>query len=297
VTQKACSNCGHPLSEYARFCPNCGQDVTTPTGTVMLATTASEAPFASDEPEDEQPNWRAIEGLAIFLIAIIATVVISLPLGFVLRPLSNCDSLPTAAAQTCLNHRDLLLALTTGVNELALLVSVVLWVRLVHKRRPRALGFKSFTPANVGMGVAIGVAGLFVAGIISIVQASIIQSFTHRTVEAPKQISLQHNPQAIALVIIGISVVLLAPLAEEAFFRGFIFRRLAQRYRIGIAVALSAAIFGLAHLIPLIMLPIFGLGVLLASIVRARKSIVPSIFAHMTFNGIQIAILIARKQY
>jgi len=31
--------------------------------------------------------------------------------------------------------------------------------------------------------------------------------------------------------------------------------------------------------------------------VRARKSIVPSILAHMTFNGIQIAILIARKQY
>ncbi len=296
MTQKACSNCGHPLSENARFCPNCGHDVTTPAGTVMLAT-AADAPPASDEPEDEQPNWRAVEGLAIFLIAIIATVVISLPLGFALRPLSNCGSLPTAAAQTCLNHRDLLLALTTGVNELALLVSVLLWVRLVHKKRPRALGFKSFTPANVGIGVAIGVAGLFVAGIISIVQSAIIQSFTHKTVEAPKQISLQHNPQTIALVIIGISVVLLAPLAEEAFFRGFIFRRLAQRYRAGIAIAISAAIFGLAHLIPLIMLPIFGLGILLASIVRARKSIVPSIFAHMTFNGIQIAILIARKQY
>ena len=296
MTQKACSNCGHALSESARFCPNCGEDVTQPSGTVMLATAAG-APAASDEPEDEQPRWRALEGLAIFLISVIATVVISLPLGFALRPLSNCGSLPATAAQTCLNHRDLLLVLTTGVNELALLITVLLWVRFAHKQRARALGFKDFTPANVGMGVAIGIAGLFVAGIISLVQAAIIQSFTHKTVEAPKQISLQHSPQMITIIILAVSVVLITPFAEEAFFRGFIFRRLAQRYRAGIAIATSAAIFALAHVIPLIMLPIFGLGVLLASIVRARKSIVPSILAHMTFNGIQIAILIARKQY
>jgi membrane protease YdiL (CAAX protease family) len=295
VTQKACSNCGHPLSESARFCPHCGQDVTTETGTVMLATEV--APPASDEPEDERPRWRALEGLAVFLIAVIATGIFAGVLVVFLRPLTDCGSLPALQGASCLDHRDLLFALTTGFNEVALLVTVLLWVRLVHRQRPRALGFKSFTPANVGIGVAIGIAGLFVAGIISLVQASIIQGFTHKTVEAPKQISLQHNPQVLTLVILAVSVVLITPFAEEAFFRGFIFRRLAQRHRVGIAIVISAAIFGLAHLIPLIMLPIFGLGVLLASIVRARKSIVPSIFAHMTFNGIQIAILLARKQY
>ena len=297
MTQKACSNCGHPLSEYARFCPNCGQDVTTETGTVLLATDVAPVPAAGDEPADEQPRWRAVEGLAIFLISLIPGVVISVLIGLALRPISNCGSLPQVQAATCLNHRDILFALSTGLQELSLLVTVLLWVRLVHKQRPRALGFKSFTPANVGIGVAVGLAGIFVAGIISLIQASIIQSFTHKTVEAPKQISLQHNPQTVAIAIIAVSVVLLAPLAEEAFFRGFIFRRLAQRYKVGIAIVVSAAIFGLSHLIPLIMLPIFGLGVLLAAIVRARKSIVPSIFAHMTFNGIQIVILIARKQY
>ena len=260
----------------------------------MLASNIAPEP---DEPEEDQPNWRAIEGLAIFLISLIPAVIVSVLIGLALRPISDCGSLPQTQAATCLNHRDLVLAISTGLQELALLVTVLLWVRLVRKKRPRALGFKDLTPANVGIGVAIGLAGLFVAGIIALLQARIIQSFTHKTVEAPKQISLQHNPQTIALVIIAFSVVVLAPLAEEAFFRGFIFRRLAQRYKVGIAVVISAAIFGLAHLIPLIMLPIFGLGVLLASIVRARKSIVPSIFAHMTFNGIQIAILISRRQY
>ena len=88
------------------------------------------------------------------------------------------------------------------------------------------------------------------------------------------------------LVIVGISVIAITPFAEEAFFRGFIFRRLGQRYRLGWAVVLSAAIFAVLHLIPFIMLPIFALGALLASIVYARKSLFPSVFAHMTFNAI-----------
>ncbi|TML76497.1 MAG: CPBP family intramembrane metalloprotease [Actinobacteria bacterium] len=113
-----------------------------------------------------------------------------------------------------------------------------------------------------------------------------MQSFTHSPVETPKQISLQTHPAVSVLVIVGISVIGITPFAEEAFFRGFIFRRLGQRYRLGWAVVLSAAIFAVLHLIPFIMLPIFALGALLASIVYARKSLFPSVFAHMTFNAI-----------
>ena len=239
-----------------------------------------------EDPELQEVNWRAVEGFAIFVIAIIVTFVVTVPLSILLRPISNCGSLDTQAAQTCFNHRDLLMALLIGVNEAALLLTVLLWVRWVHKKPPRALGFKSLTPANAGLGVLIGLGGLFVAGIISAALTSVVQNVTHRTVEAPKQISLQQNPSHLALVIVGLSVIVLAPLAEEAFFRGFVFRGLLKWLRPGWAIVLSAAIFGVLHFIPLIMLPIFGLGVLLASIVRARKSLVPSIFAHATFNAV-----------
>lgn len=280
---RACSNCGHPLSEDARFCPNCGQDVSQPTGTVLVA--APEQPAPAD-PDLQEVNWRAVEGFAIFIIAIIVTFVIAAIATVALRPVSNCGDLVGQAAQTCFNHRDLLMAILIGTNEAALLATVLLWVRLVHKKQPRALGFRSLTPANAAIGVGIGLAGLFVAGIISAALTSIVQNVTNRPVESPKQISLQQNPSHLVLVIVGLSVIVLAPLAEEAFFRGFVFRGLLKWLRPGWAIVLSAAIFGLLHFIPLIMLPIFGLGVLLASIVRARKSLVPSIFAHATFNAV-----------
>jgi membrane protease YdiL (CAAX protease family) len=257
--------------------------VTQPGGTVLVATEPQSVPEAIDE---ERVPWRAIEGLGIFIIAVIATVIIMIPVGIVLRPISGCSGLVGSEATTCFNHRDLFTALSIGVNEAALLVTVLLWVRLVHKKRPRSLGFRGLSAANASIGVGIGLAGLFVAGIISVLLTRIIQNVTHHPVEAPKQISLQTHPSTLVLVIVGISVIVLAPLAEEAFFRGFVFRGLRRWLRPGWAIVVSAAVFGIAHIIPLIMLPIFGLGVLLASIVNARKSLVPSIFAHATFNAI-----------
>jgi CAAX protease family protein len=290
VTGRACSNCGHPLSEYARFCPNCGRDVTGPAGTVMLAV----EPSGGGGPTEEgvtgfagQPvRWRALEGLAIFFIAIIATFIVMLPIGFLLRPISGCGGLVPADAVRCFYHRDLFTALSIGINEAALLVVVLLWVRLIHKENFRALGFRALNGVNAIAGIGVGLAGLLVAGIISVVLTNIIQNVTNRPVQTPKQITLQTHPATAVLAIVGISVIVLAPLAEEAFFRGFIFQRLRSRYGVGWGIVISAAVFGLAHLIPLIMLPIFGLGILLASIVNARKSIVPSIFAHATFNAV-----------
>ncbi len=280
MTARACANCGQPLNESARFCPYCGRDVTQPSSTVMVAT---EPDGVSGDPEERVP-WRAVEGFAIFIIAVIATVVIMIPLGLALSPISRCGGFPASEATRCFNHRDLLTALSILVNELALLLTVILWVRLVHKARPRTLGFRRFNAANVFTGIGYAL-------------TSLIQNTTHRQVVTPKQISLQSHPQHLAIIIIGISVVLLAPLAEEAFFRGFVFQGLRRKLRPGWAIVISAAVFGIAHLIPLIMLPIFGLGVLLASIVHARKSIVPSIAAHMTFNGIQFAVLVATRKF
>jgi membrane protease YdiL (CAAX protease family)/RNA polymerase subunit RPABC4/transcription elongation factor Spt4 len=289
VTQKACANCGHPLSETARFCPNCGRDVTEPSSTVLVATDV-ETDAGSGKGiggfEGRPVRWRALEGLGIFFIAVIVTLLAMVPIGFALRPITNCGAFRGLESARCFNHRDLFTALSIGVNEAALLAVVLLWIRFVHNERPHALGFREMTAANAGIGVAVGVSGLIVAGIISSILTSIVENVSHKPVEAPKQITLQTNPATLALVIVGVSVIVLAPLAEEAFFRGFIFQRLRSKYGVGVGIVVSAAVFGLAHLIPLIILPIFGLGVLLAAIVNTRKSIIPSIFAHATFNAV-----------
>jgi membrane protease YdiL (CAAX protease family) len=274
VSARFCTNCGTALIEGERFCPNCGSPAP---ATVATATEAA---------DEQAVNWRALEAIGVFIVSLIATLIFTLPFALALRPAANCDTFIGSASHTCQNHRDMLLAIGVGLNELALLGTVLLWVRLIHKRSPRALGFRRFTAKNAFTGVGIGLAGVVVALTISQILIQIVRAVTNRPVDTPHQIPVSAAPAGGVLVIIGFSVIVLAPLAEEAFFRGFLFQGIRRWARPATAIVLSAAIFGLAHLIPLIMLPIFGLGVLLAAIVEKRASLVPSIFAHATFNAI-----------
>jgi len=99
--------------------------------------------------------------------------------------------------------------------------------------------------------------------------------------------------------------LLVAPICEEAFFRGLLEGHLLLRGRRRLAVALPAALFSLTHAVPfsqaspqlllLVLLAALVLG-LIAGYYRAKTdSLTPSIIAHATFNltGYLAALLTA----
>ena len=93
---------------------------------------------------------------------------------------------------------------------------------------------------------------------------------------------------AVAVVTGGISVVVLGPIAEEVFFRGFAYTALRGRFTVPVAAALDGALFGLLHMgDSLIELPPFMLfGVLACLIFERTGSLLPAIALHSTFNAI-----------
>ena len=77
------------------------------------------------------------------------------------------------------------------------------------------------------------------------------------------------------------------PIAEEFFFRGFLFDKIEKFAGGAIALVATAFLFGLAHmsygkLFPVIM-PIF-IGIILGYIVYRTKNLYSSIIAHVVFN-------------
>ena len=86
------------------------------------------------------------------------------------------------------------------------------------------------------------------------------------------------------------ALALATPLTEEIFFRGFVFPGLAPRLGVGWAMVASAAIFGLFHLSPGVLIPIFITGMLLAWLYWRTGSLWPSIFAHAGQNTLVLAI-------
>ena len=94
------------------------------------------------------------------------------------------------------------------------------------------------------------------------------------------------------LVLAIIVVSVMAPLAEETIFRGFVYGWLAKVMPVGFAVVISGAIFGVVHQVPLLIIPLWAVGIVLALMYRGSKSLWPGVAVHALFNlpGI-IAIL------
>ena len=83
-------------------------------------------------------------------------------------------------------------------------------------------------------------------------------------------------------------IVLLTPLVEEVFFRGFIFAGLRRALGPAGGMLLSAVIFSGFHIEPSVLLPIFVTGLLLAWLYHRTGSLWPPIAAHAAQNALAL---------
>ncbi len=88
----------------------------------------------------------------------------------------------------------------------------------------------------------------------------------------------------------GLIVVVLAPVFEEIFFRGFLLRALSNKIGVYLGSIVSALMFALVHFPWQSIIPIFILGLIINSIVIRTKNIWPAIGFHIFNNGIVFLI-------
>ena len=92
-----------------------------------------------------------------------------------------------------------------------------------------------------------------------------------------------------------ILIALVAPICEEIFFRGFLYQALKRRFRVGVAMAVSAAVFASIHFAPINFPGLLVGGLLLAVAFDQRRSLVTSMTAHATLNGVVVAIALSMR--
>lgn len=105
-----------------------------------------------------------------------------------------------------------------------------------------------------------------------------------------------------SLVLLVIMTTFLAPIFEEWFFRGVLYRtlddglrRVWPRVGAAVAVLLSACLFALAHGEPLQFVGLALFGVVLALVLRRTQRLLPSIITHVSFNAVAMVGLIVQR--
>lgn len=86
------------------------------------------------------------------------------------------------------------------------------------------------------------------------------------------------------LVIMGVMVVITAPISEELVFRGFLYRFLRERGSVWVALIISSLLFGVLHASLHSFLPLFFIGLLLVKLYEETKDIRTPILFHLFFN-------------
>jgi membrane protease YdiL (CAAX protease family) len=191
-------------------------------------------------------------------------------------------------------------ALVTGEGDLTLLGSIALLVStqvallLVSSFlvfRPGALaGLPSLRGRDVGRalgaGAGLGVVAWFGSTIVAGGMAALLQAF-----------GMEVEPQAAARAIervepwlVVVALVILAPIAEEIFFRGVVFNALRREGGRRWAYIGSALLFAVIHLDLVVLVPLFLLGLALAWLYERTNNLLAPIAMHATVNAISVVL-------
>ncbi|MGV9002276.1 MAG: CPBP family intramembrane glutamic endopeptidase [Candidatus Saccharimonadaceae bacterium] len=92
-------------------------------------------------------------------------------------------------------------------------------------------------------------------------------------------------------VLAFLSLVIIAPIAEETLFRGYLFGKLRKHAPLWVAILITSALFALVHFQVNVGLDVFALSIVLCLLRVTTGTIWPSILLHMLKNGIAFYFL------
>jgi membrane protease YdiL (CAAX protease family) len=140
-------------------------------------------------------------------------------------------------------------------------------------------------PALFGVGFILPAFGLHY------ISQTVLTQLGHEPVvqQAVQMVMATEHPVEVGLQIV--SVVIMAPIAEELLFRGILFNTIKHAGYPLAGMFASAALFALVHGSMALMLPLFVMGFALAWVYEKSGSIIAPIVMHATFNAINFTFL------
>lgn len=149
------------------------------------------------------------------------------------------------------------------------------------------LGFRRVKPISTTL---ITIAGITICHALVIAYVQVVNWLDIDTL-VPGNPFESWNIDTISFAIIAFSAVIIAPLFEEIFFRGFMYQAFRKTMRVWLAAILTSLIFGIAHIDPAIIIPIALVGMILLGIYRWTGNLWSSIITHAGYNAIAVIAL------
>jgi len=172
------------------------------------------------------------------------------------------------------------------ISDIATVLIFLFIVKARHESFCQTVGLRRFKPLLV-------IALLMLGGGLSLILNSgsqLISTMLPATATSSAGVLNQAFNQLFSSVPGILSIIVLAPIAEEITFRGMVFGTLKEKLALPVALIAQAVIFGVFHGNLSQGVMAFGLGCLLAWIYLRSNSILCTMLVHFAFNGTSVLI-------
>jgi membrane protease YdiL (CAAX protease family) len=233
-------------------------------------------PTGAPDPATDDPPWSTWTAPAAVLLGLTLGVFGGLVVAILGQTGGSSLNHPTPAVNI----------IADVVFDLAFVASALYFASMHGRPRPADFGFR---PVSLRLGVAsVALAGVGYYGVTAI-YASLFS--LHGKDKLPSELGA--NKSTVALVAAGIFVCAIAPMAEEFFFRGFLFTVLKRWGGPWVAAVITGILFGLAHTGSAsaeYLIPLAFLGFVLCMIRWRTGSLYPCMALHALNNSLALGV-------
>ncbi|MEX0710319.1 MAG: CPBP family intramembrane glutamic endopeptidase [Chloroflexota bacterium] len=220
-------------------------------------------------------RYRGPAVVVLLLLALIVGTVVALGSGETALALLDGGDLSILGTLILLTSTQIGLLTVTG----ALIVA------------PKALAGLRLTPPSGAarsmlIGLALAVPAWVAATVLAAVAAIALEAIGFTQEAGVADTVLARGDPTVVLV----AFIVVAPAAEELFFRGVVYNAWLRERGPRIALFGSAALFAIIHTSLFALVPIFALGVSLAIVYRRTGSLLAAMAMHAGFNAISVGI-------
>jgi membrane protease YdiL (CAAX protease family) len=235
------------------------------------------------DPQPEQPRrlWSVKDMVICVVAVLIALFVITTVIAGPFLAIYGDDAPETLTANSIANL----------VWNASMIVAVLYFVRRAGATTAD-LGLSIPQGSSVMRVIALAALTFLAMYLIVVLYGLVIDAFGFDFLEPDQQVPDAFYDSDIALAVLGVAIVISAPITEEIFFRGFLFggtRPLTGALR---AALITGFIFSLAHYNLGLILPFTMIGALLAMSYHHSRTLFVPIGAHFLFNLVSYSILV-----
>ena len=226
-------------------------------------------------------RYRGPAVFVLLLMALILGTVVAFGAGDAAVALFNGGPLSVGGSLLLLTSTQIGLMVVTG--GLVVAPRALAGVRLVGRTglgRSLLIGLGAAIPAWIG------------ATLLGALAATLLQAVGLTEEAGPVDSFIKRGDPTVILI----AFLLVAPVAEEIFFRGVVYNAWEREHGTWVAVIGSAALFAAIHTSLFALVPIFALGVALALLYRSTRSLAATMALHAGFNTISVAIALLERQ-